>query len=67
MTKLEKCEKYFWMHGADVVTKCPNCDFHFTVAVGYQFQGRNLVPVPCPRCYRKIAMPVLKDHKTLAC
>lgn len=67
MTKREKCEKYFWMYGASVVTKCPDCDFHFTVAVGYQFEGHKLIPVECPRCHKKIAMPVLKNKKTLAC
>ena len=45
MTKREKCEKYFWMQGADVVTMCSECNFSFTVGVGYQFEGRNLVPV----------------------
>ena len=65
--KKELCEKYFWMQGASVVTMCPKCNFSFTVGVGYQFEGRNLVPVECPRCHRKIAMPVLKDKKTLAC
>ena len=67
ISKREKCEKYFWMNGADVVTKCPECDFHFTVGVGWQFEGGHLVPVNCPRCRKKIAMPVLKDKKTLAC
>lgn len=55
------------MQGADVVTKCPDCNFHFAVGIGWQFEGRNLIPVPCPRCHKKIAMPVLRDHKTLAC
>lgn len=66
MTKREKCEKYFWMHGADVVTKCPDCNYHFTVAVGIQFGNKGIIPVPCPRCHRNIARPVLKDHRTLA-
>lgn len=67
MSTREKCEKYFWMEGASVVTKCPECNFHFSVGVGYQFRGRELVPVKCPRCQKCIAMPVLKDKKTLAC
>lgn len=67
MSTREKCEKYFWMEGASVVTRCPQCDFHFTVGVGYQFEGKRLVPVKCPRCRNRLAMPVLKDKKTLAC
>ena len=67
MTTREKCEKYFWMQGASVVTKCPDCSFHFLVGVGYQFEGKRLIPVSCTRCHKKIAMPVLKDCKTLAC
>lgn len=67
MTKKEKCEKYFWMIGASVATICPDCDFTFSVGIGYQFEGKRLVPVPCPKCHKKIAMPLLKDKKTMAC
>ena len=67
MTTREKCEKYFWMQHASVVTLCPECDFAFTVGVGYQFEGKKLIPVGCPRCHKKIAMPLLKDKRTMAC
>lgn len=39
ISTVEKCEKNFWMHGVSVVTKCPECNFHFGVSAGYQFEG----------------------------
>lgn len=66
MTKVERCNKYFWMQAGSVVTRCRSCEFTFHVGVGLQFSNRQIIPVECIRCRKRDAVPVLKDRKTLA-
>lgn len=66
MTKVERCNKYFWMQSSSVVTQCRSCGFTFHVGAGYQFRRRQIIAVECIRCRKIDAVPVLKDKRTLA-
>lgn len=66
MTKVERCNKYFWVQTGSVVTRCRRCGFTFHVGIGLQFRNKQIIAVECIKCREIEAVPMLKDRKTLA-
>ena len=67
--RLARCRKNFWMWTTDsVVVKCLDCHRSFPIPYRYVCDvGGRVSRARCESCQTDTCVPVLKDHKTLAC